>query len=735
MAPMTAAPPSTTRRTVRFAAGPFAGQTWRELGYLSLHLLVAPFAFAYVVFVPSFAAAVLVTVVGLWLVGILVVSARGWGAMYRGMTRTVLRVDIAAPPPFARPQGFWRWLGEMFGDVDGWRALLFMFVAFPLSILSWVVSVTFLAVGLGGVTYAAWYRFLPAQQAVDGTWHHGTQIGFSSDTLSFVDTPPRILALAGVGLVFLWLWPALQRGFVALFLALTQGLLGPSRTSVRVARLRASRVEVVDDATVRLRRIERDLHDGTQARLVAVAMQLGEAREQLGPDADPELVALIGAAHTTTKETLVELRDIARGIHPPALDAGLAVALETLAAQSVIPVQLDVRVDEGGPLSPSVASIAYYTVAELVTNAAKHARASLVQVYVRQPDHALNLCVSDDGRGGAQVYEPSDDGQRSGLAGLVERVRSVDGTFDLSSPVGGPTVVTVTLPTDPGGDVRDVTGAEEYQAVVAELKQKYQAVTAFTPGQWRRAALWTFSVGYAVALATCLVVNLAVDHTLSWFFVVLAAVTTGFCVTTLPLLLPRRRWLLAAAAAVLSVCVLLTVCWAQTGGGRWLAIALASLLYGSVVVFLPLALREARLPAPWNRQRTLICLAADTVGLLLLLLVVVDRADYTSVALPVALFCLPWAWAVMGVVRYLPVDVRMRAAIAVVIVGLFGLLAKPVITWIATATMRGPDPVDATVYSACVVAALVFLGIAGTRARHGAGEPDSRPSVTTPTEP
>jgi hypothetical protein len=345
---------------------------------------------------------------------------------------------------------------------------------------------------------------------------------------------------------------------------------------------------VVEDATVRLRRIERDLHEGPQARLVAVAMQLGEAREQLGPDADPEVVALIGSAHTTAKETLVELRDIARGIHPPALDAGLAVALETLTAQSVVPVQLDVRVDETGPLSPSVASIAYYTVAELVTNAAKHAHACVVQVYVRQHDHTLNLAVSDDGRGGAQVCAPSQDGQRSGLAGLVERVRSVDGTFDLSSPVGGPTMVTVTLPTDPTDGLHEVSRLEDYQAAAVALR-------ALTSRRWRRAVLWTFPVAYALALVTCFVVNLAVDQRLSWFFIVLAAVATGFCVTTLPLLVPPGRRLTGTAGAfVLAVVTLLTACWAQTGGGGWWGIAVVSVLFGSTLVGGPLVLREVR---------------------------------------------------------------------------------------------------------------------------------------------
>ncbi|MCL2453869.1 MAG: sensor domain-containing protein [Micrococcales bacterium] len=444
MTTMTPAQP--VRRAPGFLVAPFAAQTWRELGYLGLQLLVAPFAFAYVVFVPSFASGVGITVVGLWLVGALIVGARGWGGMYRSLARDLLGADVTGPPWFVRPRGFFRGMGAMLGDVDGWRALLFMLITFPLSIVAWTVSIVFLAVGWGGITYAAWYRFLPEQQAPDGTWHRGAL--FSTDSAAwFVDTPPRIAALAGVGVVFLWLWPWVQRGLTGLFVTLTRGLLAPSRMSVRVAQLRASRAEAVEDAAVRLRRIERDLHDGTQARLVAVAMQLGEAREQLGPDGDPALAAqLLDSAHASAKETLVELRDIARGIHPPALDAGLAVALETLAARSVIPVTLDVSIDETRPLPPAVGSIAYYTVAELLTNAAKHARASAAQVRVTQREQTLCLRVSDDGRGGARVHEPSADGHRSGLAGLDERVGSVDGTFDLSSPVGGPTVVTVTLP-------------------------------------------------------------------------------------------------------------------------------------------------------------------------------------------------------------------------------------------------------------------------------------------------
>jgi signal transduction histidine kinase len=438
-----------TRPGPGFLTAPLAGRTWREQGYLALVLLLAPFAFTYTIFAVSFTAGIAVTVVGLFVAGAVVLGARGWAAAYRGLARDLLDVDVAAPAPYVRPRGFWRTVGSMLGDAAGWRALLFMFVALPLSILSFAVSVTFLGTGLGGLTYWFWYRFLPPQLGSDGELHRGAQFGQSY----FLDTPPRLALAALAGLVVVLCWPWITRMFAMLFRALTRGLLSPTRASLRVAELERSRTGTVDDADARLRSIERDLHDGTQARLVAVAMQLGEAREHLVDGGDVEQAAeLVDTAHSSTKEALTELRELARGIHPPALDSGLTVALETLAARSALPVTVDVEpaVEADGRLAPALESIAYFTVAELVTNAAKHARATGVYVLVEPlggTNGAVRIRVRDDGRGGAVVVPPDGSGLRSGLAGLAERVRSVDGTFDLSSPAGGPTVVTVTLPT------------------------------------------------------------------------------------------------------------------------------------------------------------------------------------------------------------------------------------------------------------------------------------------------
>jgi len=201
----------------------------------------------------------------------------------------------------------------------------------------------------------------------------------------------------------------------------------------------------VDDAAAALRQVERDLHDGAQVRLAALAMGLGMAREKLGDDGQPlddtqvaRIRDLVDSAHRSAKEALIELRDLARGIHPPVLDAGLADALATLAARSVIPVE--VTTDIGERPTPAIETIAYFCAAELLANAAKHSGANLVAVDVTQRGETLRLRVTDDGAGGA------DPALGSGLPGLEQRVRTVDGSFGLTSPPGGPTVVTVDLP-------------------------------------------------------------------------------------------------------------------------------------------------------------------------------------------------------------------------------------------------------------------------------------------------
>ncbi|MFC7880170.1 sensor domain-containing protein, partial [Isoptericola sp. NPDC057391] len=386
-APSSTAPPSTAQTAARPAASPrsphdgappfllapFDRRTWRKYGFLWLALLLAPFALAYALLTVSLLVPAAVTIVGLLVGGGLLLGARGWGSMYRRMAVRYLGVQIAEPMPRQPRKGFWRRVGSMFADATAWRALLYMVVTFPLAIVSFVVSTVFLAVALGGMTHWFWSRWLPLQQAGDGTWHRGASFG----TDWFVDTPARQALLVAVGVILLYLWPQVQSLFVGLFRLLAEGLLSPTRASLRVAYAERARAVTVEDADERLRRIERDLHDGTQAHLVAVAMQIGEARELLRDGTDgvdtAELAAVLETAHSSTKDTLAELRELARGIRPPALDAGLSVALETLAARAALPVRVHAVGLDGADLPPSVTAISYFAVAELVANATKHA--------------------------------------------------------------------------------------------------------------------------------------------------------------------------------------------------------------------------------------------------------------------------------------------------------------------------------------------------------------------------
>ena len=213
----------------------------------------------------------------------------------------------------------------------------------------------------------------------------------------------------------------------------------------RVRELERSRARLVDDSAARLRRIERDLHDGAQAQMVAVAMKLGLATKKLGGMVDgtgqtdlDRVLELVAAAHRGAKEAITELRDLARGIHPPVLDHGLGTALTTLAARCDVPVELIIDLLERP--SAAIETIAYFCAAELLANVAKHSGARHATLEAVHVPGLLQLRVSDDGCGGARVED------RGGLAGLAERIRTVDGRLQLSSPPGGPSVVAVELP-------------------------------------------------------------------------------------------------------------------------------------------------------------------------------------------------------------------------------------------------------------------------------------------------
>ena len=263
--------------------------------------------------------------------------------------------------------------------------------------------------------------------------------GGSFQIYSWLGTFPA--AIAGAACVVAAAW--LARGISAADRSLIRGLLGPSSMAERVSELERTRTLAVEDSAAALRRVERDLHDGAQMRLAALAMNLGMAREKLGEDDErPEgatVRELIDAAHRNAVDALADLRDLARGIHPPVLDNGLASALATLAASSAIPASVTADIDPRP--APAIETIAYFCAAELIANATKHSYANQIKIKIyTERTGVLRLEVGDDGIGGA------DAARGSGLAGLAQRVSTVDGRIDVVSPAGGPTTVTVELP-------------------------------------------------------------------------------------------------------------------------------------------------------------------------------------------------------------------------------------------------------------------------------------------------
>ncbi|XVU27196.1 sensor domain-containing protein [Actinoplanes sp. CA-054009] len=347
---------------------------------------------------------------------------RATGAVHRGLARRLLGEHVDAPPPRR---------ARRIADGPGWRALGYGVLKVPLAIPEGYGAFCHVF-GVVNLSYPLWwplFRNHPPGTTLGPVWAL-TPFGMLS-TRTFAGT----FLIAAAGLAMLLAAPWLTRAGLALDLAAMRRLLGPGR----LRELQVSRARAIDDAAAMMRRIERDLHDGAQIRLATLAMNLGMATEKLGaagppPDLDQarELVAL---AHTGAKEALAELRDLVRGIHPPVLDNGLGDALATLATGSAIPVA--VRVDLPRRPAPAIETIAYFCAAELLANAAKHSRATKIDLSV---GGGLKLTVEDDGAGGADPEGP-------GLSGLARRISVVDGRMSVTSPPGGPTRVEIDLPT------------------------------------------------------------------------------------------------------------------------------------------------------------------------------------------------------------------------------------------------------------------------------------------------
>ncbi|MFE2227921.1 sensor histidine kinase [Streptomyces kronopolitis] len=376
----------------------FGGPMWREIAFLLANFPLGLAAFVVVLVWLTLGIGLSVTVIGLPLLATGLLACRQYGRLERARAAALLGLRVAEPSRLRpREPGFFPWLWTCLKDPVAWRHALFAFVRLPWVLLTFTAVLVLLVVG---------WPVLP----------------WVARRLSDVDR------------------------------AMVRGLLSPSgELERRIAELESDRVTVTDTAAADLRRIERDLHDGAQARLVALAMGLGLAKEKLLED--PRAAAkMVDEAHGEVKLALQELRDLARGIHPAILtDRGLGPALASLAGRCTVPVTTSVDLAERP--APAIEGIAYFTVSELLQNVSKHSAARRASVEVwraerlsdtggggRRAGDRLLILVTDDGRGGARL-----DGG-SGMAGLAGRLASVDGLFVLDSPVGGPTRVTAELP-------------------------------------------------------------------------------------------------------------------------------------------------------------------------------------------------------------------------------------------------------------------------------------------------
>jgi signal transduction histidine kinase len=398
--------------------------------YLLFNLVTGVFWFSLLVTMLATSLGLLIIWVGFPLLVLTLLVTKGAATIERAWVRTTLGVEI--PSPYRQiPEGSALVRARaLMTDPAVWRDMGYLVLGLPLGIIEFTLVMVFVPTALALIAAPLYQVFLPT---IEVDFGNGREWVFDSFTKS--------LPLTALGIVLALLTVPLLRGVARGHGKLALAMLGPTRTSVLSAeatRLHASRARGVESAEAERRRIERDLHDGAQQRLVAVAMSLGRAKTKL--DTEPEAAReLIAEAHADAKLAISELRDLARGIYPSVLgDRGLDPALSALAAKCPIPVDLTVDVEPRPPTA--VESAAYFTVAETLTNIAKHASATRAEVKVTRTDSSVVVVVTDNGLGGAEVRPGG------GLAGLADRAATIDGVVVVLSPIGGPTVIRTELP-------------------------------------------------------------------------------------------------------------------------------------------------------------------------------------------------------------------------------------------------------------------------------------------------
>jgi len=405
---------------------PWAARAWINTASLAAGFLVA--AVASTVIISLVSSVLLLAVTAVLAVPFLDATfrcSRLFTSWHRSRLRGLVGVDIATVDESYEVGTWLRQLWAQARQRGTWRAIAY-------HSLTLVTSSVLFTVVIVGWTMGALLTTAPAYVwALPGRTLAGYQL----------NSPATLVVLVLAGLVLFFATPWFAAAGVKADVALARWMLQPSHTEQlarRVVSLQESRADLLEASDSERSRIERDLHDGTQQRLVSLAMNLGMTRTTL-TDVPPEVREAIAQAHEEAKLALSELRDVVRGLHPAVLDdLGLDAALSGIAARSPVPVRMLVELPGRPPRA--IERVAYFVVSETLTNVARHAHATIINIIVEIVDEQLRIIIFDDGRGGA------DPGRGTGLRGLSKRIRSVDGSMTIDSPPDGPTLITVELP-------------------------------------------------------------------------------------------------------------------------------------------------------------------------------------------------------------------------------------------------------------------------------------------------
>lgn len=431
MTSSTASTATVTPSSAPFVAGSmFSGgvvsSTWMAFIHLLLNLPLGILYFTVLTVSAALGIGLLITLLGIPILIGTALMVRTLGNIERARMNAFLGTTLRSPYREAAPES--GWIARLFAigkDPAVWRDFLFLMLRTPIGIFTFTASIAVWSIAGGLLASPVMYWFGLFQLRL-GSW--------------IFDGPIAVIFAMLGGVVMTLVAYGVTQG-----LARLEGVLGvalldasPEELKRRVADIANSRTRSMSAADQDRRRLERDLHDGAQQRMVSLAMTLGLAQQKLASNPE-ENARLVAEAHEEAKRALQDLRDLARGLHPAVLtDHGLEAALPALAARCPISARVEVAVTPRP--APAIESAAYFVVAEALTNIARHSGATNVQVTARRDNDLLTIAVRDDGKGGAQVTPGG------GLAGLTDRVEALNGRLTMASPDGGPTIVHVEIP-------------------------------------------------------------------------------------------------------------------------------------------------------------------------------------------------------------------------------------------------------------------------------------------------